>query len=159
MQSLGGMISQSFSKRIQNDRRPVRGSSRNRLNVAMEVSGYWSHVSPWCLRVADGPEQMVLLQELRSAVVYRCWDKRFTIFRWMAANQRLPPFVSFPDLRWWPRLAQSHVHRSWATSNSVSTWMGDRHGRPSAVNLCPFVGVDLNLYPTVYIAVIVLSRT
>jgi len=30
-------------------------------------------------------------------------------------------------------------------STSVSTWMGDRQGRPSAVNLCPFVGVDLNL--------------
>jgi len=25
----------------------------------------------------------------------------------------------------------------------VTTWMGQ--GRPSAVNLCPFVGVDLNL--------------
>jgi len=32
-----------------------------------------------------------------------------------------------------------------ATSTLVSTWMGDRQGRPSAVNLCPFVGVDLNL--------------
>jgi len=37
--------------------------------------------------------------------------------------------------------------------------MGDRQGRLSAVNLCPFVGVDLNLWPTVYIAVIVLTRT
>jgi len=27
----------------------------------------------------------------------------------------------------------------------VSTWMGDHQGRLSAVNLCPFVGVDLNL--------------
>jgi len=27
--------------------------------------------------------------------------------------------------------------------------MGDRQGRPSDVNLCPFVGVDLNLWPTV----------
>jgi len=26
--------------------------------------------------------------------------------------------------------------------------MGDRQGRPSAVNLCPFVGVDLNLHVT-----------
>jgi len=32
-----------------------------------------------------------------------------------------------------------------ATSTSVSTRMGDRQGRPSDVNLCPFVGVDLNL--------------
>jgi len=32
---------------------------------------------------------------------------------------------------------------------SVSTWMGDRQGRPSAINLCPFVGVDLNLWLTV----------
>jgi len=35
--------------------------------------------------------------------------------------------------------------------------MGDRQGRPSAMNLCPFIGVDLNLWPTVYIAVIVLT--
>jgi len=27
----------------------------------------------------------------------------------------------------------------------VYVWMGDRQGRLSAVNLCPFVGVDLNL--------------
>jgi len=27
------------------------------------------------------------------------------------------------------------------------------------VNLCPFVGVDLNLWPTIYIAIIVLIRT
>jgi len=46
-----------------------------------------------------------------------------------------------------------------ATSTAVSTWMGDRKGRPSAVKLCPFVGVDLNLWQTVYIAVIVLART
>jgi len=45
------------------------------------------------------------------------------------------------------------------TSTSVSTWMGDRQGRPSAVNLCPFVGVDLNLWSTVYAAVIVLTWT
>jgi len=44
-----------------------------------------------------------------------------------------------------------------ATSTSVSTWMGDRRGRPSAVNLCPFVGVDLYMWPTVYLAVIVLT--
>jgi len=25
------------------------------------------------------------------------------------------------------------------------TWMGERQGRLSAVNLCPFVGVDLNM--------------
>jgi len=37
--------------------------------------------------------------------------------------------------------------------------MGDRHARVSAVNLCPFVGVDLNLWPTVHIAVIVLTQT
>jgi len=30
--------------------------------------------------------------------------------------------------------------------------MGDHQGRPSTVNLCPFVGVDLNLWLTVYIA-------
>jgi len=45
-------------------------------------------------------------------------------------------------LRWRPRLAQSHVHWSY-------TWMGDSQGRPSAVNLCPFIGVDLNLWSTV----------
>jgi len=39
------------------------------------------------------------------------------------------------------------------------TWTGDRQGRPSAVNLCPFVDVDLNRWPTVYIAVIELTRT
>ena len=27
--------------------------------------------------------------------------------------------------------------------------MGDRQGRPSAVTLCPFVGVDFKLWPTV----------
>jgi len=60
-------------------------------------------------------------------------------------------------LRWRSRPAQWHVHKSQATSTSVSTWMGDRQGRPSAVNLCPFVRVDLNLWPTVDIAVIVLT--
>jgi len=35
--------------------------------------------------------------------------------------------------------------------------MGDHQGRLGAVNLGPFVGVDLNLLPTVYIAVIVLD--
>jgi len=35
--------------------------------------------------------------------------------------------------------------------------MSDRQERPSAVNLCPFVGVDLNLWPTVHIAVIELT--
>jgi len=44
------------------------------------------------------------------------------------------------------------------TSISVTTWMGDHEGRPRAVNLCPFVGLELNLWPTVYIAVIVLTR-
>jgi len=42
------------------------------------------------------------------------------------------------------------------TSTSVSIWMGDHQGRLGAVNLwtCgPFVGVDLNLWPTVCIAV------
>jgi len=37
--------------------------------------------------------------------------------------------------------------------------MGDHQGRPGAVNLGSFVGVDLNLRPTVYVAVIVLTRT
>jgi len=42
---------------------------------------------------------------------------------------------------------------------SVSTWMGDHQGlRLGAVNLGPFVGVDLNLWPAVYIAIIVLTR-
>jgi len=31
------------------------------------------------------------------------------------------------------------------TSSPFSTWMSDHQGRLSAVNLCPFVGVDLNL--------------
>jgi hypothetical protein len=62
-------------------------------------------------------------------------------------------------LRWRPRLSQWHVHWSWATSSPVSTWMGDRQGRLSAVSLSPFVGVGLNLWPTVHIAVIVLTRT
>jgi len=39
----------------------------------------------------------------------------------------------------------SPVARSLKLRTVVSTWMGDRQGRPSAVNLCPFVGVDLNL--------------
>jgi len=40
----------------------------------------------------------------------------------------------------------SSVARSLKLNNiptSVNTWMGDRQGRPSTVNLCPFVGVDL----------------
>jgi len=37
--------------------------------------------------------------------------------------------------------------------------MGDHQGRPGAVNMGPFVGVDLYLFPTVSIAVIVLTRT
>jgi len=41
----------------------------------------------------------------------------------------------------------------------VSTWMGDHQGRLGTVNLGPFVGVDLNLGPAVYIADIVLTRT
>jgi len=36
--------------------------------------------------------------------------------------------------------------------------MGDHQRRPSTVNLCPFVGVDLNLLPTVYIAIIMLTQ-
>jgi len=28
---------------------------------------------------------------------------------------------------------------------SVNTWMGDHQGRPGAVNLGPFVGVNFNL--------------
>jgi len=47
----------------------------------------------------------------------------------------------------------------WPSGTSISTWMGDRQGRLSAVNLCPFVTVDLNLRPTIYIAVILLTRT
>jgi len=39
-----------------------------------------------------------------------------------------------------------------STSTSVSTCIGDHQRRPSAVNLSPIVGVDLNLWPTVYIA-------
>jgi hypothetical protein len=35
------------------------------------------------------------------------------------------------------------------TSTSVSTWMGDRQGKLCAVNLYPFVGVDVNLPPEV----------
>jgi len=62
-------------------------------------------------------------------------------------------------LRWLPRLAQWHVHWSKVSSTSVSTWMSDRQGRPNAVNLYQFVGVDLKLWPTIYIAVIVLTRT
>jgi len=43
-----------------------------------------------------------------------------------------------------------------ATSTSVSIWMDDRQGRPNTVNLSPFVDVDLSLWLTVYIAVILL---
>jgi len=58
----------------------------------------------------------------------------------------------------WGLLARWLGHWSSVTSSPVSTWMGDLQGRLSAVNLCPFVGVDLNLWPTVHIAVIVLTR-
>jgi len=42
----------------------------------------------------------------------------------------------------------SSAARSLKLSNvdlAVSTCMGDHQGRPSAVTLCAFVGVDLNL--------------
>jgi len=38
--------------------------------------------------------------------------------------------------------------QSSTTLSLVSTWMGDRQGKPSAVNLCLFVDVDLNLHVT-----------
>jgi len=56
-------------------------------------------------------------------------------------------------------LARWLDHWNYLTLSPVSTWMGDRQGRPGAANLCPFVGVDLNLWPTVYIVVVVLTRT
>jgi len=37
--------------------------------------------------------------------------------------------------------------------------MGDNQRRLGAVNFGMFVGVDLNTWPTVYIAIIVLTRT
>jgi len=45
------------------------------------------------------------------------------------------------------------------TRPQIYTGMGDQYGRPGAVFLGPFVGLDLNLRPFVYIAVIVLTRT
>jgi len=54
-------------------------------------------------------------------------------------------------------IAQWHVHWSWGTSSSVGIWMGDRPRRSGAVNLGPFVGVDLNPSLTVYTAVIVVT--
>jgi len=44
-------------------------------------------------------------------------------------------------------------------STLASTWMGDHQGRLGVVNLDPFVGEDLNLFLTVYIAIIALTRT
>jgi len=41
----------------------------------------------------------------------------------------------FIYVRWRPRLAQLHVHWSYGTSTSVSTWMGGRQGKLGAVNL------------------------
>jgi len=52
-------------------------------------------------------------------------------------------------LRWRPMLARSLKVN--IMSSPVSIWMGDRQGRPSAVNLRPFVGVDFNLRPTVIV--------
>jgi len=51
--------------------------------------------------------------------------------------------------RWRPMLARGLDHWSWVTLSQVSTLMGDRQGSPSAVHLCPIVGVDHNLWPTV----------
>jgi len=42
-------------------------------------------------------------------------------------------------------LAQWHVRYSYGTSTSVSTYKGDHKGRPGAVIMGTFVGVDLNL--------------
>jgi len=39
----------------------------------------------------------------------------------------------------------SYSDDSASICTSVSTWMGGRQGRSCAVNLCPFLGVDLNL--------------
>jgi len=36
---------------------------------------------------------------------------------------------------------------------------GDRQGRPSAVNLCPFVGVALHMSPTVYIYIYIYNES
>jgi len=55
-------------------------------------------------------------------------------------------------LRRRPRLVQWQVHWSKGTSTSVTTWMGDHQGRPGAVNLGSFGGVDSNMWLTVYIA-------
>jgi len=48
---------------------------------------------------------------------------------------------------------------SYGSLTSVSTWLVDHQGRLGAVNLGPFIDVDVNLWLTVYIAVIVLSLT
>jgi len=52
-------------------------------------------------------------------------------------------------MRWRPIKVATLVARSLKLRHvdlgSVSTWMGDHQGRLDAVNLGPFVGVDLNL--------------
>jgi len=50
------------------------------------------------------------------------------------------------------------LHQPWGTSTSVSTGMGDHQGRPGAVYLGPFVGVNFSLWSTDHIAVIELTR-
>jgi len=45
-------------------------------------------------------------------------------------------------------MTKIHAENQMAAMNRkyiYNTCMGDRQGRLSAVNLCPFVGVDLNL--------------
>jgi len=63
-------------------------------------------------------------------------------------NMSITPFI---DLPWWPSQAQWHVHWSYGTSIYVSTCMGDHQGTLGAVNLGPFISVDLNLWPTVFV--------
>jgi len=55
---------------------------------------------------------------------------------------------------WLQRLTMATKGSSVASSLKLSnvdlgfTWMGDRQGKSSPVNLCPFVGVNHNLSPS-----------
>jgi len=96
----------------------------------------------------------------------KCAEKMLNTIGWhskaflknIALHLNMKNINSSPCLWWRPRLAQGYIHRSKAMSTSVSTWMGDCQEKPSAVNLCPFVGVNLNLWLTVDIAVFVLTK-
>jgi len=92
-----------------------------------------------------------LLFELR--VNSLCWSIYFIIMLNLLFHRFCIYYFntsSYLGLRWRPRLAQWHVHRSkQRRPRLVLGWVTIREDRALWTCMCPFVGVDLNLWPTV----------